>query len=112
MSNGSVKSLKKFGDKKLQILTRFDKTHSVIGTPVSNLPKARTGKYQDTRQLLGDDFNIPKAEKVVYEKHMELVRLNMNKQNFEKELGAKLDNIVQDFEDKKYNNAERPESLM
>ena len=31
---------------------------------------------------------------------MELVRMNMNGQDFDKELGSKLDNIVQDFSDK------------
>ena len=31
---------------------------------------------------------------------MELVRMNMNGQDFDKELGGKLDNIVQDFSDK------------
>ena len=40
---------------------------------------------------------------------MELVRMNMNGQDFDKELGGKLENIVQDFSDKK--GSEKPERL-
>lgn len=101
-SHGSQRSLKKsllskkLDSKNLKILTRFDKSQPDFG-----LPKARTAKYHDTKMILGDDFNIPKPEKVVYEKHMELVKLNMNEQKFDKELGGKLNKIVKDFDDKK-----------
>lgn len=83
-------------------MKRFEKIRPDIKTTSQTPNKVRNIKYHDTSQLIPNDFNIPKAHKVVYEKNMEMVNLTMYGKKFDKELGVKLDNIATDFEDKKH----------